>query len=329
LLGLLAAQPKGETWFAPGKRTTMLAHNAFPSDGKWTDRLDRAISAGTPSLIEIDLAWKKNPKTGEFRSFVPFTKNLTGDEPDISHYFFPKVRPMVEKALKSGDRKNWPLIVFFLDIKDTPPEHIEAIWKQVGGHEEWLTTAVKTNDASKQSPLEVKPLMVVVNDKPGSTEEEIFFKRVPVGGKLRIFGGASTFTQDPAAVKAGQPRLDPSTVAPEKYFLEPAGNYRRWVVRPWDVIEKGGVAKSEDWTPAEEQRLKAMASQAHKSGYLVGFYHMNGHAPDAGQGWEDASNFGSLEKGKLRWNACIKAGVDFISTDQYEEVAGLIRRRPR
>jgi hypothetical protein len=329
LLGLLAAQPQGGTWFAPGKRTTMLAHNPFPSDGKWTDRLDRALGAGTPSVIEIDLVWRKDPKTGEFRSFVPFSRKLTGDEPDISRYFFPKVRPIVEKALKSGDRRNWPLVVLFLDIKDTQPEHLEVIWKQLGEYESWLTTAVKTADPARQSPLELKPMMVVVNDKPGSNDEEVFFNRVPVGGKLRIFGGAPTFAQDPAAVKAGQPRLDPSTIAPEKYFLAPAGNFRRWVVRPWDVIEKGGVAKSEDWTPAEEQRLKAIVGEAHKSGYLFGFYHLNGHAPDAGQGWEDASNFGSVEKGKLRWNACIKAGADFISTDQYEDVAELIRRTPR
>ena len=329
LVGLLAAQPKGETWFAPGKRTTMLAHNAFPEDGKWADRLDQALGAGTPSVIEIDLAWKKDPKTGEFRSFVPFTKNPTGDEPDITHYFFPKVRPMVEKALKSADRKNWPLVVLFLDVKDSRAEHLEAIWKQLGEYETWLTTAVKTTDAAKLSPLDPKPLMVVVNEKPGSAEEEVFYNRVPVGGKMRIFGAAQTFTQDRAAVAAGQPRVELSEIAPEKYFLGPATNYRRWLARPWDLIEKGGVAKSEDWTPAEEQRLNSVTNHAHKLGYLMGFYHMNGHAPGAGQGWEEANNFGSLERGKLRWSACIKAGVDFISTDQYEEVAGLIRSSPR
>ena len=329
LFGLLAAQQKGETWFSPAKRTTMLAHNAFPEDGKWSDRLDRALGAGTPSVIEIDLVWKKDPKTGEFRSFVPFARNPTGDEPDLAHYFFPKVRPMVEKALKSGDHQNWPLVVLFLDLKNSQPEHLQEVWKQIGEHESWLTTAVKTSDPARQSPLDLKPLMVVVNEKPGGSEEDVFYNRVPAGGKLRIFGAAQTFTQDRTAVQAGQPQIDVSEIPPEKYFLGAATNYRRWVARPWNLIEKGGVAKSEDWTPAEAQRLLAVTNQAHKLGYLIGFYHMNGHAPRAGQGWEDANNFGSLERGKLRWTACIKAGVDFISTDQYEEVAGLIRQMPR
>ena len=329
VLGLLAAQPKSATWFAPGKRTTMVAHNAFPENGKWADRLDRALGAGAPSVIEIDVTWKQDPKTGEFRSFVPFTKSLTGDEPDVARYFFPKIRPMMEKALKSGDRKSWPLVVLFLDIKDSRAEHLEALWKQVGEYEGWLTTAVKSSDAAKLSPLDLKPMMVVVNEKPGSAEEEVFYNRVPVGGKLRIFGAAQTFTQDPAAIKAGQPRVEMSEIAPEKYFLAPASNYRRWLVRPWDLIEKGGVAKSEDWTPAEEQRLQTITNHAHKLGYLIGFYHLNGHVPGAGQGWEEVNNFGSPDRGTLRWTACIKAGVDFISTDQYEEVTGLIRRTNR
>lgn len=329
LIGLLAAPSAKETWFAPGKRTTMLAHNAFPEAGQWADRLDRALAAGTPSMIEIDLTWKKDPKTGEFRSFVPFTRTPTGDEPDIRNSFFTKIRPMAEKALKSGDSRNWPLVVLFLDIKDSRAESLQAIWKQIGEHEDLLTTAVKTSDPSKLSPLELKPLMVVVNEKPGSAEEEVFYNSVPAGGKLKIFGAAQTYTQDPAAIKAGQAKVELSEIAPEKYFLAPASNYRRWVNRTWDLIEKGGVAKSEDWTPAEEQRLKAITSYAHKLGYLIGFYHMNGHAPGASQGWEDANNFGSLERATLRWNACIRAGVDFISTDQYEEVAALIRRTSR
>src|SRR5262249_796322 len=104
------------------------------------------------------------------------------------------------------------------------------------------------------------------------------------------------------------------------------GNYRRWVARPWNLIEKGGVAEAGEWTTAEEQRLAAFASQAHKLGYLIGFYHLNGHAPEANKGSEKESNLGSPDRAKVRWAAAIKAGVDLISTDQYEEVAALIRK---
>lgn len=54
---------------------------------------------------------------------------------------------------------------------------------------------------------------------------------------------------------------------------------------------------------------------------------MNGHAPGVGKGWEDESNFGSLERARVRWTAAVKAGVDLISTDQYEEVAAVIRQK--
>jgi hypothetical protein len=326
LLGMLAAPPKDETWFAPGKRTTLLAHNAFPDGNKWTDRLDRALSAGTPSMIEIDLIWKKDSKTGQFRSYVSRPESFTGEELDMNHYFFPKVRPMVEKALKAGNRKDWPLIVLFLDIKDNAPEHVQELWNKAGEYEGWLTTAVKTSDPAKPSPLDLKPLMIVVNDKADSTQEECFYNRLPVGGKLRIFGAAKTYSPPRSGKKGQPPSVDLSEIDPAKYFLEPAGNYRRWVARPWNLIEKGGVAKAGDWTPAEEQRLAAFATQAHKLGYLIGFYHLNGHAPDAGKGWEEESNFGSLERAKIRWTAALKAGVDLISTDQYEEVAALIRK---
>jgi hypothetical protein len=321
LLGMLAAPPKDETWFAPGKRTTLLAHNAFPDGKNWTDRMDRAVAAGSPSMIEIDLIRKKDAKTGQFGR----PETFTGDEADFGQYFFPKVRPIMEKALKDGNRGNWPLIVLFLDIKDNAPEHMQAIWKQVGEYDGWLTTAVKTSDPAKASPLNLKPLMVVVNDKADSVQEEYFYNRLPAGGKVRIFGAAKTYT--PARAQKGQaPSMDVSEIEPAKYFLEPAGNYRRWVARPWNLIEKGGVAKAEDWTPAEQQRLAAFATQAHKLGYLLGLYHLNGHAPGAGKGLEDESNFGSLERAKVRWTAAVKAGVDLISTDQYEEVPAVIRQ---
>ena len=42
-------------------------------------------------------------------------------------------------------------------------------------------------------------------------------------------------------------------------------------------------------------------------------------------GWDKGYNFGSREKASLRWMAAIKGGVDFVATDQYEDVAALVR----
>jgi len=43
------------------------------------------------------------------------------------------------------------------------------------------------------------------------------------------------------------------------------------------------------------------------------------------QGWNKDFDFGTLDAARIRWNAVIRAHADFISTDQYPTVAGLIR----
>ena len=54
----------------PGSRTLMDAHNCYPYFEWWSDRIDRALSAGTPLAIEQDLGWYTNPKTGKSWSVV-------------------------------------------------------------------------------------------------------------------------------------------------------------------------------------------------------------------------------------------------------------------
>jgi hypothetical protein len=66
---------------------------------------------------------------------------------------------------------------------------------------------------------------------------------------------------------------------------------------------------------------------AHARGLWIRFYTLNG-VPDHDlreNGWEKDYNFGSRENVLLRWTAAIDAGVDFLSTDQYEDVAELVR----
>ena len=41
----------------PGSRVLLDAHNCYPYDGRWADRIDRALRAGFPLSIEQDLAW--------------------------------------------------------------------------------------------------------------------------------------------------------------------------------------------------------------------------------------------------------------------------------
>jgi hypothetical protein len=49
---------------------------------------------------------------------------------------------------------------------------------------------------------------------------------------------------------------------------------------------------------------------------------LNGHDPaDASMGWTPGYNCGTLDAVRIRWAAAVRAGVDFVATDRYEEFA--------
>src|SRR5437667_9318697 len=100
---LLAAPPQLD--FLNRNRPVLDAHNCYPYDGRWADRIDRALSTGFPISIEQDLAWYVDPGSSKGRAVVAHSANaLTGAEPSPREYFFERVRPIVEKTLKEGNR---------------------------------------------------------------------------------------------------------------------------------------------------------------------------------------------------------------------------------
>ena len=78
---------------------------------------------------------------GQARSIVTHGVPSTGHEPSMKEYFFEKVRPVVETAMKSTDHHDWPLITLNLDLKSDEPEHLEAIWKLLTEYRDWLPLA--------------------------------------------------------------------------------------------------------------------------------------------------------------------------------------------
>jgi hypothetical protein len=318
--------------FSPGQPTMILAHNTYPDQ----NRIDRALATGTPLAMEIDLSWVPNPKTGKNGSIVGDVspariKDLTGNEPALKQFFFEHMRPFVEKALKENNKKSWPLVRLYLDIKNDPAEHLEFLWSLLGEYENWLTTAVKTKNAADQSPLDLKPLLVMLEDKDNDIKEEYFYNKVTVGGKLRAFGTAKVAMLPPGTATTGlnakQILYMRYKMKPEELVTEHASNYRRWWGMPWDAVEQGAKSAAGAWTPEKEARLNALVKYAHKMGYLTSFWVLDGCDPEVAKrnGWGQNYNFGSLEAGTIRWKAAIKAGADFISTDQYEEVAKLTK----
>src|SRR5689334_6169045 len=122
-------ESRGGAGFLPGARVLLDAHNCYPENGQWTDRLERALNTGLPIAIEQDLAWHRDKTSGRSWSVVVHHLPPSGSEPTLKQYFFERIRPLVERALQDRDRANWPLITLNLDFKSEEREHLEFIWK--------------------------------------------------------------------------------------------------------------------------------------------------------------------------------------------------------
>jgi hypothetical protein len=311
---LVAAQ----TAILPGKTPILDAHNCYPYEGRWEDRIDRALSTGFPVAIEQDLAWYTDPKTGARRSIIAHGEPFTGTEPGLREYFFPRVLPALEMARRRGNKREWPLIVLHFDFKDDEPEHIRAVWKLLGEYDTWITTAKKTANPAEIAPLDVKPLLVLTEES--DVQEKVFFEEVPVGGKLRVFGSAKVDRSFLEGLTKEQKLAALVKVRPEQLVSKPPTNYRRWWNNSWYVVERGGASGGGAWTDEENARLKALVDYAHKLKYWIRFYTLDGFTRAKDLGWDKDYNFGSAAAAQKRWRAAIEAGVDLIATDQYEDL---------
>jgi hypothetical protein len=312
LIGGSQSQLRDES--RPGSRSVMDAHNCYPYYEWWNDRIDRALSAGTPLAIEQDLYWYTDPKSGNSWSVVAHGVPVSGHEPTMEHYFLDRVRPIVEQALKDGNHGNWPLITLNLDLKTEEPAHLHAIWALLSKYQDWLSTAPKTADPGAVQPLAIRPILVLTGES--DAQQAVFYDEVPVGSQLLVFGAAHTNTKDPMA-------------APEVLEPELASNYRRWWNNSWHVVEEGGQQHAGEWTAADNDRLRALVRHAHERHLWIRFYTLDGatEKEESCNGWFHSYNFGSLPAAEQRWRAAQQAGVDYIASDQYELLGALLRNK--
>jgi hypothetical protein len=302
-------------------RPALDAHNCYPYEGRWADRIDRALQSGTPVVIEQDLTWHFDGATGKGRIAISHTTKTRGDEPGLRDYFFERVRPLVERALAADDKSRWPLVVLHFDFKSEEEPLLRAVWDLLGEYESWITTADKTADPNVLAPFAVKPLLVLTEDS--DRQEQAFYGNLKVGSKLRVFGSAHTEGL-PARSPEDRARLA-ATIPAEQLLRSPATNYRRWWNNSWLEVEQGGQTQAGDWTPAEAHRLQELVDRAHRLGYWIRFFTLDGFGPAEDRGWDQSYNFGSREAVLIRWKAAIAAGADLIATDQYEELGALLR----
>lgn len=299
-------------------RAPMLdAHNCYPEDGQWNDRLARALATKHTQIgIEQDLVWKRDNRGGGV-PVVAHEEELNGGEPTLEDYFFKTVTPLMDAALKANRRDTWSLIVLHFDFKTNEPEHHRAVWQLLKKYERWLTWAPRVAGDAVQA-LTVGPMLVLT--EAGDGQERDFYTSVPVGERLLIFG-----TVPPVQLTTSDDREVQRTAAisasPETLLPTGATNYRRWANFGWSVIERGGQKNAGVWDPADAARLKSIVDRGHSLGLWTRFYTVDGYDPSQNRGWSDSYNFGSLDAARVRWRALVAAGVEFVVTNQYEAFA--------
>ena len=299
--------------------TVVDAHNCYPYDGRYADRIERALRAGYPVSIEQDLALYQG------RVVLSHSAQPKGPEPDLETYFFKRIEPLIKEALKKNDRAHWPLIYLHFDFKENRPELLRAVWEILGRYEPWLTTAVKPADPNAPataSPYSMGPVMALTEDN--DEQEAVFYGQLPAGAKLRVFGSAHA-QQQPKNLTTQQ-RIDLAVITPpERLLTERPTAYRRWWNNSWFVVEHGGARGAGEWNGQTAARLKSLVDYSHSLGFRIRFYCLDGFTAETNQGWDANYNFGSLTRARARWLAARDAGVDFIATDQYEDLANTIR----
>lgn len=290
---------------APGTRSVMDAHNCYPYYEWWSDRIDRALSAGTPVAIEQDLGWYSDSRTGKSWSVVTHTDPPSGHEPTMEQYFFARVRPVVEKALAEGNRADWPLITLNLDFKDNKPEHISAVLALLRKYQAWITSAPKGDSIDVVEPLDVKPILVLTGES--DAQQAVFYDQLRSQDRVLAFGAIHTASKDPHA-------------APDVIDDVKANNYRRWWNNAWNVVEPSGQQHAGEWTDQKMARLRSLVERAHANGLWIRFYTLDGATEKdlSCNGWFRSYDFGSLDAVRIRWHAARTAGVDYIASDQYE-----------
>src|SRR6476646_10977725 len=209
----------------PGTRVLLDAHNSYPEDGRWADRIDRALGTGVPLAIEQDLIWYRDPASGEGRSVVSHGQPFTGLEPGMREYFFERIRPIVEKALQENRRDEWPIITLNLDFKSDEPEHHAAVLKLLAEYQAWLCTAPRAASPGDVQPMHVGPVLVLTGEQ--DAQQQDFYDSLPANGTLLLFGAVHRLPE-------GGPG--------------PKTNYRRWWNNSWTQIEPEGQPKAGAWT---------------------------------------------------------------------------------
>jgi len=292
-LAALASSP-----FADAPRPKPIsAHNCYAENRTDNPRLVEALALGIDN-IEIDLGWDADGRRLIVGHDASPRKGIAYPG------FAESLVPALEAHWKASRTDGAPTILT-IDWKTDRPEAIRQLKEFLDAHPDWFSSAPKAAD----SPLTTRRLTVCFSGSEAA--KDAYDAMIPQGGTYRafrdqVFGAGAKHEPDIAA-----------------YVPEASSPYHRFLALHWSAIEKGGPALAGEWTKAEADRLARLMDLAHRRGFRVRFYCLNGHtgAPLGGY------RFASDEAAQIRWAASADAGVDWIASDEYREIASSFTKR--
>ncbi len=278
---------------APRLPRAVSAHNCYPSDSESNARVVEALALGIDN-IEIDLGWDDRAK-----------RLIVGhDAAPRQGVAYPTLEPYLVPALEAHWKSHQPAEgpgVLTVDWKTDRPEAVRAFKAFLDTHANWFSHAKKVK--GKTSPIERGRITVCFT---GSEKAKDLYDGMIAEGELyrafrdRVHGQGAAFLEDPS-----------------QYAPTPATTYFRFLTLHWSAVEKGGPALAGEWTQADRDRLGSIVAAAHRQGFRVRIYCLNGHTGTLLSGYQ----FRGDEAAKARWSACKAAGVDWVATDEYKAIA--------
>jgi hypothetical protein len=275
----------------PPRPLPVSAHNCYPAEGQDQDRLERALALGLDN-IEIDLGWD----AGARKLIVAHDAR---PRPGVS---YPELETYLLPALEAHWRTPRPdgaPTVLTVDWKTRDPDAVRRFRDILEAHSDWFSSAPK----AAESPLTVRRLTVCLTGEDAA--KDAYDALIPEGGVYHAF-------RDAVFGAAGPSREDVAAYVPAQ-----ASAYHRFLTVYWGHVERGGPPRAGDWTEADASRLAALVALAHRRGYRLRLYTLNGHSGRVG----DSYRFPDVAAARVRWRAAIHAGVDWVATDDYEEIA--------
>jgi hypothetical protein len=300
LVGLtlsLALAPSTDTFADSTPRPLPIsAHNCYAENRIDNPRLTEALALGIDN-IEIDLGWDDAAK-----------QLIIGHDakprPGVA---YPRIEtsliPAMESHLKVPRADGAPTVLT-IDWKTGRPEAVQQFKELLDAHAEWFSSAPKAAD----SPLTTRRLTVCFSGSEAA--KDAYDALIPVGGTYRAFRDR---------IVSG--RYEADVVA---YIPGNSTAYLRFLAFHWGAIERGGPASAGEWTPAEMDRLSALMASAHRQGFRVRLYSLNGHTGPRGGSYRFADDAAA----RVRWVAAAAAGVDWVAGDEYKEMVDALRAIP-